>query len=72
MRIALIALGGSLGAVLRYLVVQSDVPIQRIFQVSLGKEKPVADNKTKEGREQNRATVVRVLSPHANGAVATK
>jgi outer membrane protein OmpA-like peptidoglycan-associated protein len=59
-------------AVLRYLVVQSDVPIQRVFQVSLGKEKPVADNKTKEGREQNRATVVRVLSPHANGAVAAK
>jgi outer membrane protein OmpA-like peptidoglycan-associated protein len=59
-------------AVLRYLVVQSDVPIQRVFQVSLGKEKPVADNKTKEGREQNRATVIRVLSPTATGAVAAK
>lgn len=59
-----------LDAVLRYLVVQSDVPVHRIFQVSLGKDKPVADNKTKEGREQNRATVIRVLSPHANGAVA--
>src|SRR5712671_1776814 len=57
-------------SVLRYLVVQSDVPIQKIFQVSLGKEKPVADNKTKEGREQNRATVVRVLSPHTSGSVA--
>ena len=40
-----------LDAVLRYLVVQSDIPIQRIYQMSLGKEKPVADNKTKEGRE---------------------
>lgn len=59
-------------AVLRYLVVQSDVPIQRIYQMSLGKEKPVADNKTKEGREQNRATVVRVLSPNASGTVASK
>jgi outer membrane protein OmpA-like peptidoglycan-associated protein len=38
----------------------------------MGKDKPVADNKTKEGREQNRATIVRVLSPHAAGAaVAT-
>jgi OmpA-OmpF porin, OOP family len=61
-----------LDAVLRYLVVQSDVPIQRISQISLGKDKPVADNKTKEGREQNRATVVRVLSPTATGAVASK
>jgi OOP family OmpA-OmpF porin len=59
-------------AVMRYLVIQSDVPIQRIYQVSLGKEKPVADNKTKEGREQNRATVVRILSPNATGTVASK
>lgn len=58
-------------AVLRYLVVNSDVPIQRIYQVSLGKEKPVADNKTKEGREQNRATIVRILSPNATGTVAS-
>ena len=61
-----------LDAVLRYLVVQSDIPIQRIYQMSLGKEKPVADNKTKEGREQNRATVVRILSPNATGTVAAK
>ena len=61
-----------LDAVLRYLVIQSDVPIQRIYQLSLGKEKPVADNKTKEGREQNRATVVRVLAPNATGTVASK
>ena len=43
-----------LDAVLRYLVVQSDLPIQRIYQMSLGKEKPVADNKTVEGRTLNR------------------
>ena len=61
-----------LDAVLRYLVIQSDVPIQRIYQLSLGKEKPVADNKTKEGREQNRATVVKVLAPNAAGTVAAK
>jgi len=59
-------------AVMRYLVIQSDVPIHRIYQVSLGKEKPVADNKTKEGREQNRATVVRVLAPQPAGTVASK
>jgi outer membrane protein OmpA-like peptidoglycan-associated protein len=61
-----------LDAVMRYLVVHSDVAVQRIYQISLGKDKPVGDNKTKEGREQNRATVVRVLSPKAAGAaVAT-
>jgi OOP family OmpA-OmpF porin len=60
-----------LDAVLRYLVVHSDVSIQRIYQISMGKEKPVADNKTKEGREQNRATIVRVMTPHSSGAVAT-
>jgi outer membrane protein OmpA-like peptidoglycan-associated protein len=59
-----------LDAVLRYLVVHSDVSIQRIYQISMGKEKPVADNKTKEGREQNRATIVRVMSPRAAGSVA--
>jgi OOP family OmpA-OmpF porin len=59
-------------AVLRYLVIQSDIPIQRIYQMSLGKEKPIADNKTKEGREQNRSTVVRVLSPNAAGTLAAK
>jgi outer membrane protein OmpA-like peptidoglycan-associated protein len=61
-----------LDAVLRYLVIQSDVPIHRIYQLSLGKEKPVGDNKTKEGREQNRATVVRVLAPNTTGTVASK
>lgn len=61
-----------LDAVLRYLVIQSDVPIQRIYQLSLGKEKPVADNKTREGREQNRATVVKILTPTASGTVAAK
>jgi len=61
-----------LDSVLRYLVVHSDVSVQRIYQISLGKDKPVGDNKTKEGREQNRATIVRVMTPHGGAAVATK
>jgi outer membrane protein OmpA-like peptidoglycan-associated protein len=61
-----------LDAVLRYLVVQSDVPVQRVYQLSLGEDKPVADNKTKDGREQNRATTIRVLSSHTSGTVASK
>jgi OOP family OmpA-OmpF porin len=47
-------------SVLRYLV-SKDVPLYRISVVGLGKAKPVADNNTPEGREQNRRVAVRVL-----------
>ena len=54
-------------AVIHYLVVNQDVPINRIADVSVGKDKPVADNKTKDGRAQNRAVVVRVMGPQLTG-----
>jgi len=50
-------------AVIRYLAVDQGLPINRISQLSFGEEKPLADNKTKEGREQNRSVVVRVMGP---------
>jgi outer membrane protein OmpA-like peptidoglycan-associated protein len=47
----------------RYLAVEKNVPIYRIHQVSFGAAKPLADNHSREGREQNRVVTVTTLIP---------
>lgn len=47
-------------AVQRYLV-GKNVPLFRITDAGLGTEKPVGDNKTRTGREQNRRVELRVM-----------
>jgi len=49
-------------AVKRYLYEQHQIPLHRINVISYGAEKPVADNKTKDGRAQNRRVVIKVLN----------
>ena len=49
-------------AVKRYLYEQHQIPLHKINVISYGEDKPVAPNRTKDGRAQNRRVVVKVLS----------
>jgi outer membrane protein OmpA-like peptidoglycan-associated protein len=46
----------------RYLYEQHQVPLHRINVISYGEEKPIAPNKTRDGRAQNRRVVIKVLT----------
>jgi outer membrane protein OmpA-like peptidoglycan-associated protein len=49
-------------AVKRYLYEQHQIPLHKINVISYGEDKPVAPNKTRDGRAQNRRVVVKVLA----------
>jgi peptidoglycan-associated lipoprotein len=49
-------------AVVRYLNMHNGVPLMRMNAISYGEEKPVASNKTREGRAKNRRVALVVLS----------
>lgn len=48
-------------AVKRYLYEAHQIPLHKINVITYGEEKPVAPNKTRDGRAQNRRVVIRVL-----------
>ena len=48
-------------AVKRYLYEQHQIPLFKMNVISYGEDNPVAENKTKDGRAQNRRVVIRVL-----------
>jgi peptidoglycan-associated lipoprotein len=49
-------------AVKRYLYENQQIPLHKINVISYGEEKPIAPNKTKTGRAQNRRVVIKVLA----------
>ena len=49
-------------AVKKYLYEQHQIPLFKMNVISYGEDKPVAPNKTKEGRAQNRRVVIRILA----------
>jgi len=48
-------------AVRNYLHDQHGIALNRMQVISYGEAKPVADNKTRENRAQNRRVVIKVL-----------
>jgi peptidoglycan-associated lipoprotein len=48
-------------AVRDYIAKKHAVALSRLNVISYGEEKPVADNKTRDGRAQNRRVVIRIL-----------
>lgn len=48
-------------SVMRYLHIAHEIPLDRMGAFSYGEERPVADNKTKSGRAQNRRVVLLVM-----------
>ena len=49
-------------AVKRYLYEEHSIPLHKMNVISYGETKPLAENKTRDGRAQNRRVVVKVLS----------
>jgi peptidoglycan-associated lipoprotein len=55
-------LGGERAEAVRRFLAKQGVALNRIATISYGEEEPVADNKSRQGRAQNRRVVVVVLS----------
>jgi peptidoglycan-associated lipoprotein len=49
-------------AVKRYLYEKHQIPLHKINVISYGEDKPVAPNRTRDGRAQNRRVVIKVLA----------
>jgi outer membrane protein OmpA-like peptidoglycan-associated protein len=46
----------------RYLYETHQIPLHKMNVISFGEKKPVSDNKTRDGRAENRRVVIRMLS----------
>src|SRR6202035_6132988 len=58
-------------AVVQYLATKYNVPARRFYLIGIGKDKEVAPNNTREGRQKNRRVEIRMLSnSNENGTTA--
>src|SRR3954468_25026016 len=62
-------------AVVQYLAQKYDVPAHKVFVIGLGKDKAAADNKTSQGRAENRRVDIRLMSnvqggPESQGSMS--
>ena len=57
-------------AVVRYLTLDKQIPLVRVYVAGYGEEHPTAPNETRSGREQNRRVDVSILAPQPSGTTA--
>jgi outer membrane protein OmpA-like peptidoglycan-associated protein len=58
-------------AVVRYLTENEKIPLERIHILGYGEEMPAADNKSRDGRKQNRRVEVKVLAPQTTAQASS-
>jgi len=55
-------------SVIQYLASKHNIPAHKIYLVGLGKDKPVEDNKTRDGRAKNRRVDIRLMTNTVEGS----
>jgi len=58
-------------SVIQYLGSKYNIPAHKIYLIGLGKDKPVDDNKTHEGRAANRRVAIRLMTNTMDGQSTT-